>query len=308
MPQTGTPSYGFQTKLGKGTAEPVTEQFNFISENLVKNQTVVDTSGLRGTRQHDNSRVRKGVYTVGGTTVMQPTPDELNKWLQYIQGGTPVVGTPAGSTTFPVGETLPDFYLWVDKVVKVHKWSGCKVDFAEFRVAQGGIMDMELGIEGKDETLGNAGTFPALTLDTDSPFMIFDATAGGLGVTSALTLGGTPRDFREMRIRIDNALIKDRHLNYQYRTRLDSIDRNVSFRALVPWTADNIDLYNAGASVAGTLVFTNGSNSLTFDFPALTVEDKSPPVQGREEMFFEVTGVLRKTASADDLKLILDLT
>ena len=100
----GVPAVGFAAKLGIGTSEPVTEPLEFLSENLRKTGTVLDTNGIRGTRSHSAERTRNGTYTVAvnGNQVFDTSNNALAANPSLADFDVDIGGTPAnvaGSTT-----------------------------------------------------------------------------------------------------------------------------------------------------------------------------------------------------------------
>src|SRR5262245_9369250 len=135
-------------KLGFGSASPVTKPLEFLSESLRKHGTILDTSGIRGTRSHGAERARVGPSKVSGSIRLHPMPLELNDLGQFILGGTPIVGTPAGATTFPLGEALPAaLFFTVDRVTKVFTYDLCKIVRARFAASEGQLLQLDLDLE-----------------------------------------------------------------------------------------------------------------------------------------------------------------
>src|SRR5580658_1278795 len=77
------------------------EAYDFNSESLTQHVPLVLGDGISGTRSRLSSRVRQGVFDVGGSITLEPTPVELANLLPRILGA-------AGSgNTFALAETLP---------------------------------------------------------------------------------------------------------------------------------------------------------------------------------------------------------
>ena len=82
----GVPSIGHQAALGMGDASPVDEGYEFISCDIAKQATHIETEGIRGTRSRISETVVEGTYTVGGSIEMAPTPTDLDNLLPRILG------------------------------------------------------------------------------------------------------------------------------------------------------------------------------------------------------------------------------
>lgn len=295
-------SVGSQAKLGVGTTSTVDQPLEFLSESLRATKTILDTAGIRGTRSHVSERTRGGPTTVSGSISMNPSPAELNDLLEYIMGGTPTVGTPAGKTTFPLGETLPAaFFISVDRIAKVFTYSLCKIVRATFRASEGSLLELSIDIEGGSETVGNAGTFPSLTLPTDAPFVFHDAV---------LTMQAGTRAIKDFELVIENISDTTRFMNSQTRAEIPTIDRMVTLRCTTAYTSAETALYDqAIAGAAADLTLTNGNLSLQFSIPGvLQIPAVSPIVSSKGEILLAMEGVARMAGANRELSAILDLT
>ena len=119
----------------------------------------------------------------------------------------------------------PYFQCVIDRVAKVFTYIGCKVARATFRSAKGQPLEVAVEIAAIKESIGAAGSFPALALDAAAPFVFTDGV---------LTLGGTVYQVEEFETTIDWHLKLDRYMNSQYRTDLVSTDLTVRLRADKP--------------------------------------------------------------------------
>lgn len=287
-------SMGYQARLAMDAVTPFdvsSEPYEFVSEALQKQGEILDTAGIRGTRSHSVERTRSGTEKVEGSITLHVSPTMLDTLLPRILGGS------EDADVFDLAETIPEFQVMVDRVAKVFTYEGCRVNKATFRGSSGGLLELVLDLIGKTESVGNAGTFPALTMPVDPPYVFHDGV---------LTVASTQRRFMEFEIVIDNAL-QARFANSATATDVSSADRIVTFRCKSPFTADEVDLYNLPlAGAAASLTFTNGGYTTTFDFPALQFPDRSPVVAGREEIPLELEGIARKTGSTAELTVTHD--
>jgi hypothetical protein len=273
------------------TATPgaATEAYEFLSEQLTLEQEIIRTDGLRGTRLHPTERTRTGRRTPGGNISLQPTVAELTNLLPRIVSGS------AG--TFTVSDTVPPaFQVIIDRVAKVVTYTGCRVSKARFYASAGSPLTVDLDIEALDHSIGNAGTFAALTIDAHAPYIFEDAT---------LTLGGTTYQFMDWECTIDWHLKLDRWVNSVTRTDLPSEDCTVTVKFALPYTSDTTGLYNVtpGAGVAGVVTFSNGGHTLVFTyadllFPALK---EGPAVRAKDEILLPLQGEARRTGSSGPL-------
>ena len=302
-----TIAIGSQAKLGFGTTSTVDKPLEFISESIKKVGTILDTNGIRGTRSHASERSRVGPYTVSGQIVCNPTPLELNDLGQFIMGGAPLVGTPAGSTTFPVAEALPAaLFINVERIGKRFVYDLCKIVRATFSASEGQLLTLTLDIEGGTETV-SATAFPALTYYTDQPFTFMDAV---------FTINGTTATPREFEVVIENTPLTDRFLNSTTRASIPIIDRNVTFRCAMPYdTANEIATYDVAlaSQTTASIVFTNGTKSMTISLAGkFQIQPESPTINGKGEMVLPIGGVARKVGqtlgTTDEISLVIDST
>lgn len=275
-----TPAQGSQSELAMEVALPFdvsSEPFEFVSSTLKMRQSHVRSEGVRGTRQRRKERIRIGQEAVSGNIIMNPSVTELDLLWSRILGGT----TAGGITD--IAETLPEFWVCRDDVSKVHTFNSCRVARATFSGTQGQPIQLTLDIEGEDETIGNAGTFPALTLDTDNFFIFSDLT---------LTLQSTARKFRQFTLTIDNMLDVNRYNNSTTRTEIATQDLEVTLSVDAPYTVDNIDLEDqAVAGAAGILVLTDAVTTYTFNFANVKSESEGPDGSGRSEIFLPLNSM-----------------
>jgi hypothetical protein len=218
------PVFGFQSALGIDTANPTTVRFDFISSTLgVDEATFIDANGLRGTRSRDLSRVRQSPRLIDGDIVMQPNSVELSNLLRWILGGTP---TGSGTVTYPLADTVPSRFVQIDKAIKVMTYNSVYVDTARFRGSQGEPMTLTLSCVGVDETIGNAGTFPATTIDVaNGPWILADL---------ALSVGGTTYFAHDVELVISNVLDRNRFYNSNTLTAVTAMDRHVTVNFSLP--------------------------------------------------------------------------
>lgn len=289
-------SMWWKTPVGIGTADPVDKQLEHMGCSIGKSGTHVPSHGVRGSRSHIAESVNDGPYSVGGGLRLEPRPDDLDDLLPWIMGAT------FSGSTITIGDTLTDRFVTVDKVAKVYTYAGCRVNTATFRSAAGQNLALELDVQGKTETEGNAGTFPAISasLSNLQPYIHHQGV---------LTLDSTAREFDNAVLTIDNALILDRFFNSQTRIELPSDDLTVSLEIDNPFTATDIALYNlAVAGIAGSLVYTNGARSVTFSFANLKAPAQIIAAAQRGETIHRIPFTGYRTSSTACLVITNDLT
>lgn len=285
--------HGWSGKLGVHANNPVELRFDFQSESLAVNEAFIDTNGLRGTRSRSIERVRQGNRRIGGQIRMQPTAVELAALLPWILGAN------ASGNTYALADTLQSRYVTVDRSIKVSTYNGVVVDRATFRAGQGEPLDLTLDVCGLDETIGNSGTFPDLSLDlTTQPFVFTDL---------ALVINATTVNAKSIELVIDNAIDKERFFNSQTAVSLPPMDRHVYLNTQLPY-GDASALYGTGAGgVACTATFTNGGTSLLFSLVKVAFPRRSPTfVAGRQEVLLPLNGTAYTSSTTKELVCTLD--
>jgi hypothetical protein len=298
----GTPVVGSQ--VGKlaiddaGTAAAsFTTAYEFTSESLAARRTFLDLSGFRGSLSHPKERCRVGTYTVGGAISMNPTPTELDGWLKRI------MGTAKSGSTFALADVGPmEFAALIDRGSKVLLYDGCKTAKATFSSQAGGPLTLTVDIVGATETIGNSGTFPSITPELADPYVHMD---------TVLTLGGTAYAAKQVDITVEYQLETDRFLNSLYVTALPCADRKVTVRVMLPWTTDEVALYNqALAGGTGSVVYTNGGTSVTFSFANLKAMEQTTPTLGstRGELTYDLTLTAYTSSTTKELIVTTDVS
>ncbi len=305
------PNMGVLSQLGMdASSATVTEAYEFLNESLGTQREVIRQDGIRGSRQHPVERLRSGRKTPSGSVTLQPTYVELVNLLPRCIGA---VSAQSGFNNYLTSDTQPaSFFTVMDRVAKVFTWTGCRVDRATFSAGPGQPLQLTLDIEGLSESVGNAGTFPSLTISATAPFIFEDCVA---------TLGGSAYQIMSWQCVVDWHLKKDRWVNSTTRTDLPSTDLTVTTNFVVPYTSDTTGLFDAGGSssvagIAGDINFTVGGagagatgTNLKFSFANLVfAQNKSPTVQGKDEITMTLSSEARRTGSTVPLTVQLDST
>jgi hypothetical protein len=282
-------SLGSQCRLSiaaPGTAiASYTESHEFVSERLVKQLSILETAGIRGTRSHPAERTRDGTYTVQGAIHYHCSKGLLDLLLPRILG----TGTPPA---FTLAETLPFFDVLVDRVANRFVYGNCKVQRAVFKARASGLVELAVELIGETEALSST-PFPSIAPPTDPPYVWQDCV---------VTLNAAPRVVTEFELIVDNHL-EARFANSQTATDLYPTDRTVRLKCTVPFTGDTTDLYgvNSAGAAAASLVFTNGVHSLTFSLAQVQFADASPHVAGKSEIFLNLAGIAKKSGTNGEL-------
>lgn len=277
---------GTLTKFGLSGVNPVNQCFEYKSFGVGKRGSVLDGTGIIGSRDRRSERTADGTYTVGGSISMNFGPTDLDVMLYYIIGGAK-----DGNNNFTPTETLPSAYIAIDRGVTQFTYNGCKCNKATFSGSSKQLADLNMDWEGMTETIGAISGFSALVPGRDAPYTFMQAS---------LDVQGTFYQFMEFQLVIDNALKLDRFTNSVSRTDLPALDRHVQITLKTPFTSDEYpSLYNLGAAtpVSVVLTFTNGTNSVTFTMASVEFPVEPPETPGREEVTLPLRGVARASGN-----------
>lgn len=289
------PGYAFAAQLGIGAADPVDTRFDFQSETLGLHERIAYLGGLRGTRSKPNERNRVAERRVSGGISLQPNAAELAALLPWIFGAV------ASGTTYALADTLPYRYVTKDCVTKVFTYSYCLVNRATFRASQGTALALDLDIVGVDETVGNAASFPSLSIDTATgPFMLQDL---------AMTIAGSTYQCKDWTLVIDNHVDADRLLNSQtLSSAYQAQERDITFRTMLPY-GDASAVYNAGSAGAAVVAtFTNGTVSCAFSMVKVAFPRETPTTPPRGEFMLPIAGQAFSSGATKELITTLDST
>jgi hypothetical protein len=282
-------SMGSQSRLSMAapgtTIASYTEPHEFVSERLVKQLTILDTGGIRGTRSHPAERTRDGTYSVQGIINYHCSKGLLDLLLPRILGA-------GSSPTYTLAETIPFFDVLVERIADRFVYGNCKVNRAVFKARASGLVELALELIGETETVSSTA-FPAVAPPTDAPYVWQDCV---------VTLNAAARVVTEFELSVDNHL-EARFSNSQTATDLYPTDRTVHLACSVPFTGDTTDLYgaNTGGAAAASLVFTNGAHSLTFSLAQVQFADQSPHVAGKGEILLRLAGTAKKSGSTSEI-------
>lgn len=269
--------------------------FEFIPPfGLKGSRDIVNTSGVRGTRSAHSLRSRLAGKTVAGDIVLPVSALMLDWWFPKILGAN------ASGTSFAVAETIPEFVAMIDAASKVFSYTGCKVSKAVFRgSAQSPLITCTLSIIGKDYSIGNSGTFPALAMPVDLPYLFNELV---------LTVDGTSRECEDFELTIDN-VGEARRGNDFAATAVKIKDRIVTLAFTNPFESTDVDLLSVAiGGMAASLVWTpsGGDCSTTITLPCLQIPVDLPTIQGKDQITNRITAVARRTDAAAEISVTHD--
>ena len=281
------------------------ERYDYLWEDVVKNGRIIGARSITGTRSGYTGITREGQYTVGGRISMYTSPADLDNWLPRV------LGAAESSDDFALDESIPAFYMLIDRVGAVFQYNGCYVDRAVWRGSSGPgdeepeLVEQILTVIGQTETLGTSWPSPEPSLSVAAnrnPYSM---------AVSTLTVNGVTYQFNSFVLMVDNH-VRPRWVNSLYATALCPADRTVILRVTVPFTSADDAVYSGlyyGNSITGvdaSLVFTNTNVSTTFTFTGLQWAQSSPHVEGKKEINLEIDFIARRTGSSGEIEVTND--
>lgn len=276
-------------------------RLRYFRDNIRYRGTIDVPDTITGTLQENSERARRGPGVYAGVVTFPINPGDMVTLLPLFLGGTP------SGTTFPYADTLPVFGILISKVTKVYEYingyvNRVMVTGEQSMPGQKGpnwlMMAVEMFFADEVEaTFPEALNFGTTTAYTD--FVFEDLTMTVLGASRR------PKKF---------SLLIHRHLDPRYvnsvKPRLFCPSRfSCVLNAKFPFDDDHDDLHNqALAGAAGSLAFTNGTISTTFNFGNLQAPPNTPENRGKTEIDQDLTLVARKLLTTDALTVVNDST
>jgi hypothetical protein len=272
-----------------------TTRFDFRTTSLGMGEGFIDANGLRGTRARSIERNLQGNRVIAGSIRMQPTALEMASLLEWMMWGT------VAGTSYPLGEAAKLRSVVTDRVIKVDTVATAAVNGWTLSGSSNQALDLELRVVGLDQTEGNAGTFPALTLDTTTfPFKFTDCVITANSGTHQLT------DFS---LKCEHMIDTGRFFNSQTLTGIYARDRVITFEANFP-DGDSHSLYGLGrAGFAVVITATSGATSLVLTMANVAAPRRSADVPERAEILLPISGQAFKSGTSTlELTCVLDST
>ncbi len=261
-----------------------------LPESLKETAEIIETNGMTGTVEHNKERTREGLKRISGSVKLACSRLMLDTLLPYI------CGTAEAANVFALADTIPEFYMMIDRGAQVFTYSGCRIAKATFTGTKGDFLFLDLEIEAETETVGAAGSFPVLTVPTEKPYLFADGI---------LTLQAATRVFENFSLTIENKLNTELFGNNLTRYDIPLIERIITLATDHPWDTDNTDLIKQALDgAAGTLEFTNASvvtDVLTFAMAAIQYANVSPTLPGKDVVNLPLEGMVRSSGTTKPL-------
>lgn len=293
-----TGPYGWQAKLGIGATSTVDKPLRFVNESFQATRLIIPDDEITGSRDADIGQARYGPFSYIGSITLRPTAVEWSYILEWILGGTPV------GTSYPIADTIVSRYMSIDRVTKVFLYDGVVVGRATINFVAGAKGTCTLDLFATGETVGNAGTFPSLTLDTTTKAFILQDNVISVNSVAVCTTSIT--------IVIDNLLTPDEFTNCVTgpAEMVPAGPRDIRLSFTPAYDTTHSALYPpTDAGWAVTVVATNGTVSLSFSFVKVVFDRKSPTVPAaNQKIRLPLDGKAYKNGSTASIVTVLDST
>lgn len=154
-----------------GTTVPVTKRFEFVNENLQRQQSIIQSQGISGRAVTMRRGARRRIETVqaAGDITLECGKQGMGVWLNHMLGGTSAI-TQQGATAAWLQEhafgSLLEKGLTVQKairdgagtVLESFTYSGCKIPSWSLSVAVGQIPQLTVSLDCRDIVSGTSTT------------------------------------------------------------------------------------------------------------------------------------------------------
>lgn len=294
----GTPVYGARWCFDAvGNIGDTSDRFDFSGDTVQKNQPLLFSQGLRGTRARQKEQSRQGPFNVVGSLTAEPTVAHLSYFLQWALGG--------GSATAPAfanALTLRDGMF--DRVADVYLFSGLAMNRWRLSGRSGQLLSMVADLVGKTETAGQ--TYPSAGAALTSTITGEPLQCGDTGLTLYSTSG---RKIEEFELMVDNDAKPKVRNTLQAQDIIPGPHRSTRFTCTSIFSATEASQIYGGNVVDSTGVFaiTNSTVSCTFTFANLK-QTKKTPIPGSDEFLLSFDADVLGTAGGAEFTCACDIT
>jgi hypothetical protein len=293
-------------KDGSGTVawdSGTVKSFPFYRESMRKVTSVVHPQVITGDRDEHGERARQGPSLYYGQLVFGVSPSELAFWAPYYLGGTPA------GTSYPIGNTLNPFAIYIDKVTTKFAFYDCYIDKCLIVGRQNGpggapnFLTMALTIYALSYISTPATTASAAipTITGDYVPLVFE--------DCVLTLKSSTRQTKQFAVLHDNFL-KQRYVNSIEPQISYPLHRQLKLQTRHPFDTGTsaLDDVALSASAAATLAATNGTVSATWNMTLAQLVSQTPVVSGKTEVDLVSNYAIRASGSTASYSLTIDST
>lgn len=274
------------------------QKFEFlrIQEHTVRELVDNGDLAIRGVLDHSKERVTLGRLHIGFTVTMNPSPAELDVLLPYMGFSE------SPTDTFTDTDTISSFTAVIDRVTKVHTYTGCKIGRVVFSGQRGSQpIAVQIQILGTGFSEGTDFGSPT-ALDTDIVYAFHEGT---------LTARSASTAFDRFQ------WVRDCHLEVQWNnsatpTAVCPTNRTNIVSVSTPYTSDESGLFttplSASAGAALTLAWTRAGQSTSVAFANAKEIARPPSIMGKGLIRLPVTWQCFKSGSSAAVVVTHDAT
>lgn len=269
MTYTYTEIPGWKTRLSIGGT-----CVEFVSCDIKEKKQIVEDDGLRGSRTRQLERVAMGQTHIGGSITMQPTPADIALILPFVFNSA----SPAVTLT----DIMQDVTVVMDTFTELSTYVG-RFSKMTLSGSPGKKIDLKLDFVGKSATFAGGGSLSTAPDVTNRPYMFSDAGA------TAMTINSVAYSIDKFELVVDNK-ITPTYMSGLLPTDLEPSDRVCTLGIQTRYTTEQtlLTLAQAGpviaSPLAGSLGFTNGTNSISFLWAAMLAQSETVAIQGRQNL------------------------
>ena len=242
----------------------------FVSCDITEQKDLVADDGLRGTRTRQMERLALGQTHIGGSIVMQPTPADMTLVLPFLLN--------SGNADL-LTDIMQDVTVIVDTFTQASTYVG-RFTRGTLSGSPGQPLNLKLDFVGKSASFAGGGTLSTAPDTSNRKYMFADS-----GSSTALTINSTAYSISKFELVVDNKIVPT-YMNGQLPTDLEPTDRICTLSIETRYAVEQALLTLAqagpviGSPLAGSIGFTNGTNSMGFTWAAMAAHSRTVSIPG----------------------------
>lgn len=282
---------GTAEETAYGTPVVVDRFQEIISESLERQQTTLQSNGLRGGVRNLRRRGIISARSGAGDINMEVATKGMGRWFKHMLGGTPTIAQQGVTTAYLQTHTLGALegrsmtvqkgVPQTDGTVRPFTYHGCKVTGWEFSISVDQILQLRVSLDAEDEDTSTALAAASYTTPKLFHFMQGSLTVGGTAVASVTgaSVAGS-NNLKTDRYYLGSAGLKKEPIDNDHPTISGSLDAEFVDRATF---YDRFTGDTAAALVLdfqGDLIATGYYEKLTITVPEVRFTGETPKVSG----------------------------
>lgn len=294
----------YESAFGTNPTTTAGKKLPFNALEVTGSQNLIDPATITGTR--NPVEPGKGNLAVDGNITVPMDLDAIGYWLKAIFGAPTTTGASAPYThVFKVGNVQPSFVLekGFTDIAQYFRYNGCKV--STFKVSFGGDGELtaQMDVMGAKETISSSEYDSTPDEIVSNRLNNFQASLkeGGVAIATATT--------GEMNL--DMGLDGDQYTIGANGSRGDIPEGILNVTGTLKTLFQDATLINKGANNTKSsleIAFTkSASESLTFEYPEIIYERKTPTISGPAGVVAELSWRAFNATDSDKSVVIVTL-